>query len=42
VPWFLDDRSDDRDVAGKQQGTDVSRKIEALHKFAENVIAPTR
>jgi probable F420-dependent oxidoreductase len=42
VPWFLDDRSDDRDVAGKQQGTDLNRKIDALHTFAEQVVAPTR
>jgi hypothetical protein len=42
VPWFLDDRSDDRDVAGRQMGTDLGRKIEAIHTFADTVIAPTR
>jgi len=40
VPWFLDDRSDDRDVADKQMGTDLARKIDAIHQFAENVIRP--
>jgi probable F420-dependent oxidoreductase len=40
VPWFLEQRSDDRDVAGAQMGTDLSRKIEALERFATEVIAP--
>jgi probable F420-dependent oxidoreductase len=42
VPWFLDDRSDDRDVAGKQMGTGLDRKIEALHNFERTVLAPLR
>jgi probable F420-dependent oxidoreductase len=42
VPWFLDERSDDRDVAGAQMGTDLGRKIDALHKFADTVLKPLR
>jgi hypothetical protein len=42
VPWFLDDRSDDSDVASKQMGTDLNRKLEAIERFAETVIAPSR
>jgi probable F420-dependent oxidoreductase len=40
VPWFLDERSDDRDVAGAQSATSVDRKIEALQRFSETVIKP--
>lgn len=35
VPWFTDDRRDDADVAGAQMGTDLQRKIDAVHRFAE-------
>jgi probable F420-dependent oxidoreductase len=42
VPWFLDERSDDRNVAGAQMGTDLDRKLEALQRFADTVIAPLR
>ena len=37
VPWFLNERDDDRDVAEAQGTASLDRKIIALHRFAEIV-----
>ena len=39
MPWFLDERRHDSDVASVQGGTDLQRKIEATHRFGETVVA---
>jgi len=38
VPWFLNERDDDRDVAEAQGGASLDRKITALHRFADAVM----
>jgi len=40
MPWFLEARSDDSDVAGVQAGSDLARKLEATRIFGETVIKP--
>jgi probable F420-dependent oxidoreductase len=40
VPWMQALPDDHTEIAGAQRGTDLDRKIEATHLFAERVIAP--
>jgi probable F420-dependent oxidoreductase len=40
LPWYVDDRSDDSNVAGVQGSLDLERKIEATLRFGEDVVAP--
>jgi alkanesulfonate monooxygenase SsuD/methylene tetrahydromethanopterin reductase-like flavin-dependent oxidoreductase (luciferase family) len=40
LPWYVDDRSDDSNVAGVQGSLDLERKIEATLRFGQDVVAP--
>jgi probable F420-dependent oxidoreductase len=40
LPWLVEAREDDSDVAGANAGTELSRKIAALHEFADTWITP--
>jgi probable F420-dependent oxidoreductase len=40
VPWMQMMPDDHREIAGAQQGTELQRKIDATHLFAEQVIKP--
>ena len=40
LPWYVDDRSDDSNVAGVQGSVDLERKIEATLRFGQDVVAP--
>lgn len=40
VPWFLEERHDDQEVASVQASTVLKRKLEATHMFGEQVIKP--
>jgi len=40
VPWLQGMPHDHTEIAGSQRGTDLDRKIDATHGFAESVIAP--
>lgn len=39
VPWMFVFPDDHREIAGAQRGTDLERKIEATHRFAQDVVA---
>jgi alkanesulfonate monooxygenase SsuD/methylene tetrahydromethanopterin reductase-like flavin-dependent oxidoreductase (luciferase family) len=40
VPWLQGLPDDHTEIAGAQRGTDLERKIEATHRFAEQVVVP--
>jgi probable F420-dependent oxidoreductase len=41
VPWLQGMPHDHTEIAGSQRGTELDRKIDATHRFAEAVIAPS-
>ena len=40
VPWLQGLPDDHTEIAGAQRGTELDRKIEATHRFAEQVVRP--
>jgi probable F420-dependent oxidoreductase len=42
LPWFIEERDDDRDISGMQGSLDLARKVEATLEFGETVVAPAR
>ncbi len=40
VPWFIEPRQDDHDVASVQGTTGIAEKVEATRRFGEQFIAP--
>jgi alkanesulfonate monooxygenase SsuD/methylene tetrahydromethanopterin reductase-like flavin-dependent oxidoreductase (luciferase family) len=40
VPWFIDERHDDQDVASVQGSTSIAQKVEATRRFSELFVQP--
>ena len=40
VPWLQAMPDDHSTIAGAQRGTELARKIDATHNFAEQVVEP--
>jgi probable F420-dependent oxidoreductase len=40
VPWFVEARQDDQDVASRQTFTGIDQKVEATRRFSEQFIQP--